>query len=101
MISYVEHHSLLYFVGDHVSDTGICLLPQVKTYSVGPNRQSYKNRHRTRRIKQMLSALLDVIPTLAISLVLWPEICDEINLFVIIFACNQVAGSMTLRATDF
>jgi hypothetical protein len=34
-------HRPVYYLKHNVSETGFCLLPQVKAYSAGPNRQSY------------------------------------------------------------
>jgi hypothetical protein len=33
-------HRLVYVLKHNVSETGLCLRPQVQTYSVGSNRQS-------------------------------------------------------------
>jgi hypothetical protein len=34
-------HRLVFIIKNNVSETGFCLRPQVKPYSVGPDRQSY------------------------------------------------------------
>jgi hypothetical protein len=36
----IIHHSVLLLFKNNVSETGICLRPQVKSYSAGPNRQN-------------------------------------------------------------